>query len=148
MGSLSQPFRRPQFDVLSDQHSVSPSTIRSIRDLIDHNALHNPEHIFCIQSKQSSEGKDGLGYVHVTFRELKEAVDRCCHWILETIPDARLAEVREDGSVQKSPPVALLMESDVNLFIYIAALLTLNIPVRLPRHISPLNVSMTTDYLQ
>ena len=134
MGSLPiqpQPFQRAQFDILSDLQQLRSDTIRSITDLIHHNAVHNPEHLFCIQCKQSTNGDEGrLGYVHINFRELKEAVDRCCHWILKTIPEAHSAKLRDDGSVQKSPPVALFMESDLNLFIYIAALLTLNIPVR------------------
>lgn len=143
MGSLpvavqSQPFRRAQFDILSDQQSVSPSTIRSICDLIHQNALHNPDHLFCIQCEQSTQrGEDGLCYEYVTFRELKEAVDRCCHLILKTIPEAHSAEMCDDESVLKCRPLALFMESDVNLFIYIAALLTLNIPVRLLVHSFP-----------
>ena len=141
MGSLlnqRQPFQRARFDILSDQQSLSPSTIRSIRDLIDHNALHNPDHPFCIQCKQSTNGgENGLCYENVTFRELKGAVDRCCQWILKTILEAHSAKVCDDGSIQKSRPVALFMESDLDLFIYIAALLTLNIPVRLFLHSSP-----------
>lgn len=133
---MRQPFQRAQFDLLSDQHAVGPSIVRSLPDLIQHNALHNPGHLFCIQCKQYTKGGDSrLGFVHLTFQELKEAVDRCCQWILENIAEARVAEACDDGSVQKSRPIALFMESDVNLFVYIAALLTLNIPVRLTVHL-------------
>ena len=46
------------------------------------------------------------------------------------VSDMHLAEACSDGAVRKSPPVALFMESDVGLFVHIAALLALNVPVR------------------
>lgn len=129
MGSRPR-FNRPSFEILLDQHSSSPSTIRSLPDLIEYNARENPSHVFCVQFKQSKAGAAaGLGFVNVTFEELKEAIDRCCLWLLQHIPDAHQAESSSDGSVRKSAPVALFVESDLGLFIHVAALLTLNIPV-------------------
>lgn len=129
MSSLPK-FKRPHFDILLDQHSLSPSTIRSLPDLIEYNALQNPSHLFCIQCKQSDVGAGAaFEFINVTFAELKEAVDRCCLWLLQNIPDAHQAKLSSDGSVEKSATVALFMESDLGLFIHIAALLTLNIPV-------------------
>lgn len=133
MTSLPVPspsrFKRAQFDVLLDQHSTSPSTIRTLPDLIHHNARYNPHHLFCLQCKLSAEeDTSSLATVPVTFVQLKETVDRCCRW-LETGAALQPAKLRSDGSVQKSRPVALFMESDLGLFLHIAALLTLNIPV-------------------
>jgi len=123
-------FERAQFNVLLDQYSTSPSTLRTLPDLIRHNALHNPLHLFCLQCKQSAtEEGSPLAFVHVTFAQLKETVDRCCRW-LETVADIQAASLGSDGSVQKIRPVALFMESDLGLFVHIAALLTLNVPVR------------------
>lgn len=133
MESLAErhQFQRASFDILLDQQSDSPSSIRSLPDIIQHNAIHNPDHIFCIQCKQSvSGGGSRLDFIHVTFLELKHAVDRCCQWLLENISDIHPAEVCSDGAVRKSRPVALFMESDVGLFLHIAALLALNVPVR------------------
>ncbi|KAL9583819.1 MAG: hypothetical protein Q9212_002492, partial [Teloschistes hypoglaucus] len=98
MGSLPR-FNRPCFEILLDQHSSSPSTIRSLPDLIEYNAQENPSHVFCIQSKQSKAGAAaGLGFINVTFEELKEAVERCCLWLLQHIPDAHQAQSSSDGS--------------------------------------------------
>ena len=133
MGSLVErhQFQRASFDILLDQQSKSPSSICSLPGIIQHNALHNPDHTFCIQCKQSvSGGASGLDFISVTLLELKHAVDRCCQWLVENISDIHPAEVCSDGTIRKSRPVALFMESDVGLFIHIAALLTLKVPVR------------------
>lgn len=124
-------FQRASFEILLDQSSESISTIRSLPDLIQHNAVHNPDHIFCIQCKQSVKGAGpGLDFIRITFLELQRAVNRCCQWLLDNVSDIHVAEVVSDGTVSKCPPIALFMESDVGLFVYIAALLTLNVPVR------------------
>lgn len=77
--------------------------------------------------------------ITITFLELAHAVEQCCDWILANIEVARPneQELRAEGSPAKGRPIALFMESDVSLFIYLAALLTLNVPVRdLQLHIS------------
>ena len=134
--SAQSPFERAQFDILLDQYSTSPSLIRSLPDLVRYNAIHNPHRLFCIQCKQSAtEQGSRLAFVRVTFLQLNEAIDRCCRW-LETVEDIHAAKLGSDGSIQKSRPVALFMESDLGLFIHIVALLTVNVPVRffaLPR---------------
>jgi acyl-CoA synthetase (AMP-forming)/AMP-acid ligase II len=105
---------------------TTSSTIRSLPDLIRFNAIHNPHHVFCIQSNADLESTS------ITFLELAHAVERCCDWILTNVHGTSPAEQSADGSLEKSRPIALFMESDVCLFIYLAALLTLNIPVRYP----------------
>lgn len=137
MGSFSHvddpstTFRRPSFQLLpipsdADVNSRDPSLIRSLPDLVLFDALHNPHHLFCLQTSQAS-GKIGL--IPITYHQLAVAVENCCLWLLKTIPDAHAAKFDGGDHVQKASPVALFLESDVNLFIYITALLALNIPV-------------------
>ncbi|KAL8823833.1 MAG: hypothetical protein Q9191_005511 [Dirinaria sp. TL-2023a] len=129
MGSYSPSFERPNFRLVLDQSAAEAESIRSLPDLVLFNALYNPQAIFCAQIQQSKIPQNDFEIVEVTFLELAHAVERCCQWILSNIGGVYPAKVFEDGEVQKGPPLALFLESDLTLFIYIAALLTLNIPV-------------------
>ena len=126
----SSAFKRPRFDLLVSAETAREQEIKCLPDLIRFNALHNPDHTFCVQAQLTSHDQT-LDFRYISFLELDQAVERCCNWILANVKDAHSAKFAEDGSVRKSQPIALFMESDVGLFIYIAALLTLNIPVRL-----------------
>lgn len=130
MGSYSRLFERPIFRLFIDPRAAENETIRSLPDLIQFNALRNPRGAFCIQSKESKVLAKDFEAVEVTFLELAQAVERCCQWILSNINRVHPAHLAEDGIVRKGPPVALFLESDLTLFIYLAALLALNIPVR------------------
>jgi hypothetical protein len=59
----------------------------------------------------------------ITMKEMKLAIIGCIAWIRTTI-----AKVTPTNT----GPIALYLESDVGLFIYFAALLEMNIPVRNP----------------
>ena len=63
----------------------------------------------------------------MTFVQLAQAVER---WILANV-ETSAAEYTSHGSIRKAQPISLVLESDLSLFIYLAALLTLNIPVGL-----------------
>ena len=129
MGSYSPSFERPTFKLFLNQSAAETESIRSLPDLILFNSIRNPQAIFCAQIKQSKTPENDFEIVKVTFLELAYAVERCCQWILSNIDGVYPAKVFEDVGIQKSPPLALFLESDLTLFIYIAALLTLNIPV-------------------
>lgn len=129
MGSASPTFQRARFDATLDHGDSHANPIRCISDLIHFNAIYNPQHIFCIQSRQASKPKEGIESVKVTFSELAQSIERCCSWILLNVAGTQQAQLTADGIVRKSPPVALFLESDLTLFIYLTALLTLNIPV-------------------
>lgn len=120
-------FQRPKFDLQGDSGS-DYAEINCLPDLVLFNAIHNPDDVFCLQAEESVTG-DGFKYVSITFLDLAEAVERCCSYVLSQCP--MLHPARRDGSkLTKSKPIALFMESEVTLFVYITALLTLNIPVR------------------
>jgi len=133
MGSLpphAGHFQRPSFQLLPAPGYKSDllHDIRSLPDLVHFNAINNFEHIFCLQSKQSQD-LTRFDSTSITFRQLAQAVEQCCLWILANIDDAHAPVLGDDGIVGKAPPIALFLESDVGLFIYLTALLSLNIPV-------------------
>lgn len=132
MASLSETFQRAPFDLFLDESVATADSIRSLPDLIHFNAIHNPHLPFCIQFRQSKRGalEKEVEEVHVTFSELATAIERCCVWILSNLEGIHSARLTSDGSVQKGPPVALFLESGVTLFVYMMALLTMNVPVR------------------
>ena len=127
-------FQRASFNLLPASEAIEDDegkqSIRCISDLVYFNALHNPQHDFCWQSWQvSNSSASSFRYSHVTYIQLARAVERCCDWILSNAPGASKARLNPDGSISKGGPIALFMESDVGLFIYLLSLLTLNIPV-------------------
>ena len=131
MGSISETFQRAPFNLLLDEKQETADTIRSLPDLIHFNAVHNPHFLFCIQFNQSKRGpvEKEIGEINVTFSELATAIEQCCVWILSKVKGIHPARLISHGSVQKGPPVALFLESGVNLFVYMMALLTMNVPV-------------------
>ena len=125
--SIRHAFKRPPLDLpTSSQNGTSPSNaykIRSLLDLVDYNAFHNPDLIFCLQ-----ELKDSLHPRQITYRELAEAVGRCTGWL--GYQNVKFGPVQSDGSSEaKHAPVGLLMSSDITLFIYVLALMRLGVPV-------------------
>ena len=127
-------YQRASFDLVISSEAIDEAKaqekIRCIPDLVRFNAVNNPDHVFCLQSKQVSKSAvSSFEFTHITYLQLAQAVDRCCDWILSNAPGALVAQLAQDGSIYKSAPIALFMESDVGLFVYMVALLTLNIPV-------------------
>ena len=127
-------FQRPPFQLLPippdpGAHSQPPLVLRSLPDLVSFNAIKNAHHIFCLQSSRSHSTAEKFQFTPITYQQLGYAVGSCCEWLLQKIPCAHPAVLTDDFSVRKAPPVALFLESDVGLFIYMIALLTLNIPV-------------------
>lgn len=102
-----------------NEENQGSSGPRSLPDLIQFNADHNPNHLFAIQAaKRGPETRTDLD--QVTFRALHLAVIACQEW---------LATNDIEGKHEK--PVALLMESGLGLFIHLAALLSMEVPVLL-----------------
>lgn len=128
MGSLKDSrFIRARFSpVTPHSQDLEKDTIRSLPDLIDFNAEANPDHTFCIQAEARPPSDSGtqFGTRRISFKDLKNAVGACSEWLVENVGQSRATDSR---------PVALYIESDVGLFIYIAALLASGIPVWLPR---------------
>lgn len=129
MGSISQDcFQRAHFNVsiTNDKQDVD---INNLPELILFNAINNSHKAFCAQSRSQPGSRKKFDFIEITYRDLGLSIENCCARILDTIRAVHEAVVGKDGAVKKSEPIALLLESDLTLFIYLAALLTLNIPV-------------------
>lgn len=123
-------FHRPPIDGVDSTGNQSGNLpqwtrkIRSLLDLVDFNAFHNPDLLFGLQeSKTSAELRS------ITYKELAEAVGRCIGWLVDQNLNHISSKSHGQESQAKPPPVALLMNSDVIIFIYVLALMRLGIPV-------------------
>ncbi|KAL2869078.1 uncharacterized protein BJX67DRAFT_387180 [Aspergillus lucknowensis] len=96
---------------------LSADGVHSLPDLIQFNADHNPDYLFAIQEVKVNNQRQ---LERVTFRSLYHAVLACREWLSAncTVLDS-------------TKPVGVFMESDLGLFIYLSALLSLEIPVLL-----------------
>ena len=121
-------FDRPPLDLKgssNNQHGHKRNnftTIHSLLDLVDFNAARNPNHVFCLQ-----ELKHELRLHELTFQGLADAIGICTAWLSHEI--AGLDFSQQNGEKENPAAVALLMGSDITLFIYVLALMKLGIPV-------------------
>ncbi|KAI1111370.1 hypothetical protein F5Y14DRAFT_425768 [Nemania sp. NC0429] len=127
-------FRRPVFSPRPPEFlgtdDILASDISSLPDLIRFNARHNPHHVFALQA-ESNEGAGNGGYggykvTQINFEQLDGMVRSCASWIRRVAisPD-------ENGENSEQKPIAIYVESGVGLFVYLAALLSMNIPALL-----------------
>ncbi|KAI9688877.1 MAG: putative NRPS-like protein biosynthetic cluster [Bathelium mastoideum] len=99
----------------------STDSIRTLPDLVEYNAHNNAEYAFCHQLRKA-ETQNRI--ITITHSALKQAILQCQEWLHSNIRG--LCEQDEDSG--KPRPVALLMESDVGLWIHLLALLSLGVP--------------------
>lgn len=132
--SFKRPYFRPTVPSRESEAANGQDTIASLPHLIQYNAKENPDHIFCVQAEvKSNEAHDVTDVSRfdarrITFSQLDRAVDTCATWIHKIVkPSSPL-----DTSSSTPRPIALYLESDVGLFIHLAALLTMDVPVWLP----------------
>lgn len=106
--------------------SLDPTTglgIRTLPGLVDFHGENNPQHLFCLQAKRDNH------FVPVSYERLQHAIVRCQAWLEEQAIDLHPPLMDTDGHVKKCAPVAILMESDVGLAIYVLACVGKGIPV-------------------
>lgn len=122
MGSIEEPqtFNRAKL-YLPTTGAPPPdsSSIFTLPDLVDFNAQHNPDHVFCYQARKRDDGSVHL--IEITHKRLRDLVLCCQSWLRSHAAD----------HISKSRPVALFMESDVGLWIHMLALLGLGVPALL-----------------
>lgn len=109
--------------------SGSERTVQTIPELIDYNARINPDYTFCIQAEKTL-AEDSPGLLYITHAQLKHAVLYCSQWLRSVLDDLVLPEktvAASDG--RKAAPIALLLDSDINLLIHVYALISLSVPV-------------------
>jgi acyl-CoA synthetase (AMP-forming)/AMP-acid ligase II len=95
--------------------------IHSLPELVDFNAVQNPNHLLCIQARSNAP------WVKITNAQFKVAIDQCATWIAENV---KLPKARTKHDLTGRLPVALLMESDFGLLVHQFALVSMGIPVR------------------
>lgn len=109
---------------LARGYNRSTDDIRTLLDLLHFNAINNPDHLFCLQ-----EVKDAPTLRKITFRELARAVELCSAWLCRA-QCTRPADQLPGWQANKPAAVALMMGSDIGIFIYLLALMRLGTPVR------------------
>ncbi|KIA75341.1 NRPS-like enzyme [Aspergillus ustus] len=122
-----RPFKRPEIKLYPAAHETG--YIRTLPEVVELNARENPDHLFCLQAKKSLDSSIPT-LIPVTNAQLRDAVARCAKWLRASL-ELQLLTVSEDGSIKKGAPVALLMESDVGLWIHEMALMGMGVPVLL-----------------
>ncbi len=99
-----------------------PDGVNTLPELIEFNGKHNPDHIFGLQSRAG----EGVPPVEITFEQLQFSVESACAWMVNGVK-ATTGRTRREQAV---PPVAILLGSDIGIYIYMAALLRIGTPVR------------------
>lgn len=144
MGSHVPAFVRADLSLptkLSDElkQKRGPRSVRTVPELVDFNAVHNADYIFCYQARKDDSGNAHL--VSITHSEFRDAVLSCQEWLKSTIDNLQLPVLQDNGVISRSTPVALFMESDIGLFVHIVALLGLGVPaLLLSARLSPLAI--------
>lgn len=96
-----------------------PDGVNSLPELIAFNARHNPNHLFGLQGRAGENPP-----CRITFSQLQDAVENASSWLVKT--GSTTGRTRWE---QVTRPIAILLGSDVGIFIYMAALLRIGTPV-------------------
>ena len=112
------PFCRPHLNL--GYAPDRPEGVNSLPELIEFNAKHNPDHIFGLQIRAG----DDTTPCEITFEEFQHAVERASAWLVGT--GATAGRTKRDTP---TPPVGILLGSDIGIFVYMAALLRIGTPV-------------------
>lgn len=111
-------FIRPHLNLgYGDDH---PHGVRSLPELIDFDAANNPDHIFGIQNRTGND----VSSCEITFSQLQAAVECASAWLVQS--GCTTGRTQREQVVS---PVAILLGSDIGIFIYMSALLRIGTPV-------------------
>lgn len=103
--------------------------IKTLPELIDFNATHNPHHLFCLQPARSADGTQSDPPLAIDYLQFRNAIFQCSERLREEISDLKSPEKDSDGKYVKYGPVALFMESGLGVLIHLFALMSLGVPV-------------------
>ncbi|KAH8807195.1 putative NRPS-like enzyme [Xylogone sp. PMI_703] len=127
MSSILPPegdFRVANIDITNT--APGKDYVRTLPELIEFNSRHNANHLFCIQALKHAGNTYDL--VRVSYDDLKQAILHCSKWLVSHITEIELPR-SEGEKIVKGRPVALFVESDLNIVLYLFALLHLGVPV-------------------
>lgn len=92
------------------------ATIKSAVDLVEFNSTENGCQLFCLQAYKTLDGTD----LHrITYKEFRDMVSNCQGWIDKYIPQSSI----EESKTPQRKHVALLLDSDVGLLVYLFAIM-------------------------
>ncbi|KAJ0100687.1 hypothetical protein J7T55_010622 [Diaporthe amygdali] len=119
------------------KQTASSRGAQTIPELIDYNARVNPDACFCVQAVKPV-GARPRNYVIFTMRQLRYAVLWCSKELRACLTGLEITNVSAetvpgpDHTFHVRPdPVALFMDSDISLLVYLFSLLALGVPVAL-----------------
>ncbi|THU97152.1 acetyl-CoA synthetase-like protein [Dendrothele bispora CBS 962.96] len=125
------PFIRPNINL--EYSTDHPDGVSSLPQLIQFNAIHNGDHLFGLQSRTKEDTEPRK----ITFSQLHEAVKTSSAWLVNA--GATSGRIKREQSVK---PVAILLGSDIGIYIYMAALLRIGTPVLcLSARLTPLAIA-------
>ena len=108
-----------------------PDGINTLPELIEFAAKHNPEHTFGLQARANGAGcwatwgsGNSSSFCKITFSQLQRVIERASAWLVNS--GATTGRTRR---IDKVSPVAIFLNSDVTIFMYMAALLRIGSPV-------------------
>ena len=119
MGSI-ELFRRPKVDLYPPVDAPG-NGIRTLPELIEWNAINNPDYLFAVQPRKDQEA------LKISNQQLKHAILHCQKWMRASVAEIKLP-YRLDKIV-KGLPVAVLLENEIGLWIHLASLWSLGVPV-------------------
>lgn len=129
-------FVRPRISLSYDNDLLD--SVKSLPELIEFAATHNKDHIFGLQA---CSGSDTISWSPITFGQFQRAVEYASEWLIQSRTSAGRID-RADNIA----PVAVLLNSDITIFLYLAALVRIGTPALLlsPR-LSPTAVAHLLD---
>ena len=135
-------FNRPSISFTNkDEH-----TVQSIPQLIDFNAKFNADYTFCIQAEKALL-EDFPSFLHVTNSQLKHAICFCAQWLRSSVQELVLPGILKDGAgTRKGSPIALLLDSDINLLVHAYTLMSLGVPVSEIQAVNTFEVELKARY--
>lgn len=116
-------------DIQSSTSQERSKSFETILDLVEYNASVNPENLFCIQARRRGWDVDSPAPLYITHHDLARWIVQLSSWFRRTFPDQGYETTVNDTQEQ---PIALMMDSDVNLFVAMCSLMGIKAPVLIP----------------
>jgi hypothetical protein len=116
---MGNPFVRPYINL--GYGKDRSDGVNSLPELIEFSAKYNTDHIFCLQARNTNEG---ISWNEITFGRLHRAIEAASAWLVRSSATTGRTHRTDDIS-----PVAVFLNSDTTLFMYLAALIRIGTPV-------------------
>jgi hypothetical protein len=131
----SQNFITPEIDASSPP--AEDASLKTVAQLIDFNAQHNPNYLFCLQAEKPLDGVKDPPLLRITHKSFQAMILSCQTWVQEHIKEIQLPMKDERGDIVKGAPIGILLDSDIGLLVYLFALVGLGVPVRSTQRLPP-----------